>query len=262
MSTSPSSAPSARTSTRPLPRSGSSARKKAAPTTPAPAGCGPSTPSTAPPTTPTASRCAPRPSPCSATAAPSWASSTPRSWPSASTPPKAQARGPATAAWPPAPPPQLREAIVAIGDYATGPGAARKNETQLAATVSLTPRVHRIRMLGTAALDLAWLAAGPPRRQHHLQQQPLGHGRRDHPRPRGRRRRHRRRRYLAHFQLGRHHRRRARPHPPAHPTHPGSSDKRDPRRRGSASRQLGKRRPRRDPQPRPVPHLRLRRTRP
>jgi len=55
---------------------------------------------------------------------------------------------------------ELREAIVAIGDYATGPGAARKNETQLAATVSLTPRVHRIRMLGTAALDLAWLAAG------------------------------------------------------------------------------------------------------
>jgi myo-inositol-1(or 4)-monophosphatase len=29
---------------------------------------------------------------------------------------------------------ELREAIVAIGDYATGPGAARKNETQLAAT--------------------------------------------------------------------------------------------------------------------------------
>jgi beta-phosphoglucomutase-like phosphatase (HAD superfamily) len=55
---------------------------------------------------------------------------------------------------------QLREAIVAIGDYATGPGAPRKNETQLAATVSLTPRVHRIRMLGTAALDLAWVAAG------------------------------------------------------------------------------------------------------
>ena len=55
---------------------------------------------------------------------------------------------------------QLRDAIVAIGDYATGPGADRKNETQLAATVSLTPRVHRIRMLGTAALDLAWVAAG------------------------------------------------------------------------------------------------------
>ena len=55
---------------------------------------------------------------------------------------------------------ELRDAIVAIGDYATGPEAARKNETQLAATVSLTPRVHRIRMLGTAALDLAWIAAG------------------------------------------------------------------------------------------------------
>jgi myo-inositol-1(or 4)-monophosphatase len=54
----------------------------------------------------------------------------------------------------------LRDAIVAIGDYATGPGAARKNETQLAATVSLTPRVHRIRMLGTAAIDLSWVAAG------------------------------------------------------------------------------------------------------
>ncbi len=54
----------------------------------------------------------------------------------------------------------LREAIVAIGDYATGHQAGRKNETQLAATVHLTPRVHRIRMLGTAALDLAWVAAG------------------------------------------------------------------------------------------------------
>ena len=54
----------------------------------------------------------------------------------------------------------LRDAIVAIGDYATGPEAARRNETQLAATVQLTPRVRRIRMLGTAALDLAWVAAG------------------------------------------------------------------------------------------------------
>ena len=49
---------------------------------------------------------------------------------------------------------------MAIGDYATGHQAGRKNETQLAATVHLTPRVHRIRMLGTAALDLAWVAAG------------------------------------------------------------------------------------------------------
>jgi len=54
----------------------------------------------------------------------------------------------------------LRDAIVAIGDYATGAEAGRKNETRLAATIQLTSRVHRIRMLGTAALDLAWLADG------------------------------------------------------------------------------------------------------
>ena len=55
---------------------------------------------------------------------------------------------------------RLRDAVVAIGDYATGHGADRKNETHLAATIQLAPRVHRIRMLGTAALDLAWVAAG------------------------------------------------------------------------------------------------------
>jgi myo-inositol-1(or 4)-monophosphatase len=55
---------------------------------------------------------------------------------------------------------RLRDAVVAIGDYATGDGADRKNELRLAATIQLTPRVHRIRMLGTAAVDLAWVAAG------------------------------------------------------------------------------------------------------
>jgi myo-inositol-1(or 4)-monophosphatase len=54
----------------------------------------------------------------------------------------------------------LRDAVVAIGDYAVGEGADHKNELRLAATIQLTPRVHRIRMLGTAALDLAWVAAG------------------------------------------------------------------------------------------------------
>lgn len=54
----------------------------------------------------------------------------------------------------------LRDAIVAIGDYAVGEEAARKNELRLAATIQLIPRVHRIRMLGTAALDLAWVADG------------------------------------------------------------------------------------------------------
>jgi myo-inositol-1(or 4)-monophosphatase len=55
---------------------------------------------------------------------------------------------------------RLRDAVVAIGDYAVGPQAARRNETSLATTVALTSRVHRIRMLGTIALDLAWVAAG------------------------------------------------------------------------------------------------------
>jgi myo-inositol-1(or 4)-monophosphatase len=54
----------------------------------------------------------------------------------------------------------LREAIVATGDYATGHGADRQNQAQLAVTSRLIPRVHRIRMLGTAAIDLAWLAEG------------------------------------------------------------------------------------------------------
>lgn len=53
---------------------------------------------------------------------------------------------------------RMRDAVVAVGDYATGPGADSKNETRLAVTVQLAPRVHRLRMIGTAALDLAWVA--------------------------------------------------------------------------------------------------------
>lgn len=55
---------------------------------------------------------------------------------------------------------RLRDAVVAVGDYATGPGADRQNEMRLAVTVQLAPRVHRLRMIGTAALDLAWVAEG------------------------------------------------------------------------------------------------------
>jgi myo-inositol-1(or 4)-monophosphatase len=54
----------------------------------------------------------------------------------------------------------LRDAVVSVGDYATGPGADRLNETRLAVTVQLAPRVHRLRMIGTAALDLVWVAQG------------------------------------------------------------------------------------------------------
>jgi myo-inositol-1(or 4)-monophosphatase len=55
---------------------------------------------------------------------------------------------------------RLRDAVVAIGDYATGLRADHINEQRLALTVQLAPRVHRLRMLGTAALDLAWVATG------------------------------------------------------------------------------------------------------
>lgn len=55
---------------------------------------------------------------------------------------------------------QLRDAVVAVGDYATGPRADHKNEQRLALTVQLATRAHRVRMLGTAALDLAWVAEG------------------------------------------------------------------------------------------------------
>jgi myo-inositol-1(or 4)-monophosphatase len=55
---------------------------------------------------------------------------------------------------------RLRDAVVAVGDYATGPRADYQNEQRLALTVQLAPRVHRVRMLGSAALDLAWVAAG------------------------------------------------------------------------------------------------------
>jgi myo-inositol-1(or 4)-monophosphatase len=55
---------------------------------------------------------------------------------------------------------RLKDAVVAVGDYATGPRADHKNEQRLALTIQLAPRVHRLRMLGTAALDLAWVAQG------------------------------------------------------------------------------------------------------
>ena len=54
----------------------------------------------------------------------------------------------------------LAEALVAIGDYAVGYNAARRNRLRLELTRRLAPAVQRIRMHGSAALDLAWLAEG------------------------------------------------------------------------------------------------------
>lgn len=55
---------------------------------------------------------------------------------------------------------QLAEAIVTIGDYSVGDGSAEKNEMRLAVTAGLAASVQRVRMFGSAAIDLAWLAAG------------------------------------------------------------------------------------------------------
>jgi myo-inositol-1(or 4)-monophosphatase len=54
----------------------------------------------------------------------------------------------------------LRNGIVAIGDYAVGKDADRKNRLRLAVTQRLAERAQRVRMLGSAAVDLAWVAEG------------------------------------------------------------------------------------------------------
>ena len=54
----------------------------------------------------------------------------------------------------------LAESIVSIGDYAVGDQAASKNERRLRITTLLAERVERVRMFGSAALDLAWVAEG------------------------------------------------------------------------------------------------------
>jgi myo-inositol-1(or 4)-monophosphatase len=55
---------------------------------------------------------------------------------------------------------RMDDAVVAIGDYAVGIGAEEKNNTRFTLTHRLVAKVQRIRMHGSAAIDLAWLAAG------------------------------------------------------------------------------------------------------
>lgn len=57
-------------------------------------------------------------------------------------------------------PASLAESVVTIGDYAVGDGAAEKNKRRLLLTQKLADKVLRIRMLGSAAMDLVWLAQG------------------------------------------------------------------------------------------------------
>lgn len=54
----------------------------------------------------------------------------------------------------------LDSAIVSLGDYAVGPDARTKNERRLAVTAALADTVERVRMFGSAALDLVWVAEG------------------------------------------------------------------------------------------------------
>ncbi|GAA4101581.1 inositol monophosphatase family protein [Nonomuraea soli] len=54
----------------------------------------------------------------------------------------------------------LDAAIVSVGDYAVGPEAERKNRLRLALNYQLATRVQRVRMYGSAAVDLAWVADG------------------------------------------------------------------------------------------------------
>jgi myo-inositol-1(or 4)-monophosphatase len=55
---------------------------------------------------------------------------------------------------------QLRDAVVAIGDYAVGDDACSRNSARLAITARLVGQAQRIRMHGSAAIDLVWLAEG------------------------------------------------------------------------------------------------------
>lgn len=54
----------------------------------------------------------------------------------------------------------LSEAIVAMGDYAVGHQAEKRNRRRLALTELLAARVLRVRMFGSAAVDLVWVASG------------------------------------------------------------------------------------------------------
>lgn len=55
---------------------------------------------------------------------------------------------------------ELGESVVSLGDYATAGDAKHHNRELLHLTEALAARVERVRMLGTAAADLAWLAGG------------------------------------------------------------------------------------------------------
>lgn len=54
----------------------------------------------------------------------------------------------------------LSEAIVSLGDFAVGQNADRKNRARLALTEALAAKAQRVRMFGSSAVDLVWVADG------------------------------------------------------------------------------------------------------
>lgn len=56
--------------------------------------------------------------------------------------------------------PTMREAIIGVADFKVGVGSEEENRVHLAALARLARESLRVRMLGSAALDLAWLACG------------------------------------------------------------------------------------------------------
>lgn len=56
--------------------------------------------------------------------------------------------------------PALHEAIIGVADFKVGVGSEEENRVHLAVLARLAHQSLRVRMLGSAALDLAWLACG------------------------------------------------------------------------------------------------------
>ena len=54
----------------------------------------------------------------------------------------------------------IEEAIVAFGDFAVGASSVARNRLRLDVAEQLANRALRVRMFGSAAIDLAWLAEG------------------------------------------------------------------------------------------------------
>jgi myo-inositol-1(or 4)-monophosphatase len=57
-------------------------------------------------------------------------------------------------------PTELSEAVVAFGDFGVRPESERRNAQRLDLYRRLVPKIQRFRMLGAAAIDMCWVAAG------------------------------------------------------------------------------------------------------